>query len=350
MINLPESVERILVTGGSGFIGRNLIKRLLKETSSKVYNLDKVENKSVSLENKRFFASELISSARYSFYKNDLSDIDSTKFIINSIDPDVVFHLAAETHVDRSISSPKQFLESNVIGTFNLLETLMLHWEVLSIERKRNFRLIHVSTDEVFGSLAEEGYFSEASPYAPRSPYSATKAASDHLVMSWNHTYGLPVIVTNCSNNFGPWQLPEKFIPVIILNAYFNKPIPIYGDGLNVRDWIYVEDHIDALIQILIRGEVGTSYCIGGNQEKTNDEIVDLVCKLLDSFRKGNSPHIRLKNYVKDRLGHDKRYAIDNKKINQELKWSPKYDFQESLSFTVDWYLKNIDWCKNYIN
>ena len=343
-MNLPISFKNILITGGAGFIGGTLVRRLMNETRSKIFNLDKLGYAS----NKDILG-KYIDDNRYKLLNIDLFDLEETKTAIKLTDPDIIFHLAAESHVDRSITFPRTFLESNVIGTYNLLEAVMPHWESLSTDRKTSFRFIHVSTDEVFGSLGNKGFFSEDSPYNPSSPYSATKAASDHIVKSWYKTYGLPSIITNSSNNFGAWQLPEKLIPVSIMNAISNKPIPIYGDGKHIRDWIYVEDHIDALIKVALYGRIGDSYCIGSNQEKTNEEIVELICRLIDLHDKLNAPHNKLKVYVEDRLGHDRRYAINSKKIRQELNWYPKYDFEDAISSTVSWYLDNIDWCIKYI-
>ena len=336
--------NRVLVTGGSGFIGGTLVRRLIRETNLMVFNLDKSAIE-CSLDIDRNFSD----IDRYQFLNTDLSNYEDTLFAIKESNPDLVFHLAAESHVDRSISGPRAFIQSNILGTFNLLEALLPHWESLSPERKKIFRLVHVSTDEVFGSLGPDGLFSEDSPYDPSSPYSATKAASDHLVQSWYQTYGLPSIITNSTNNFGPWQLPEKLIPLIIINAIDNKPIPIYGDGKNIRDWIYVEDHVEALIKVALNGKLGDSYCIGGSQEKSNNEIVELICSLLDSQKQFNAPHNRLKCYVKDRLGHDYRYAVDTKKIREDLDWVPKYKFSHAMSSTVKWYLKNIDWCNKHL-
>ncbi len=343
-MNLLNSFNKVLVTGGSGFIGGTLIRRLLNKSNVKVFNLDKV-----SLGSNLDIHSKYFNDKKYQFYEVDLSNLENTKMAIKLIDPDLVFHLAAESHVDKSILGPKKFIDSNVVGTFNLLEAIKTHWELLPIDRKDLFRLIHVSTDEVFGSLGIDGFFSEESPYNPSSPYSASKASSDHLVKSWHRTYGLPVIITNSSNNFGKWQLPEKLIPMTIINAISNKPISIYGDGKNIRDWIYVEDHIDALIELSLNGIIGQSYCIGGQQEKKNEEIVDIICSILDRHNDLNAPHSKLKVYVKDRLGHDRRYAIDNKKIRKELNWFPKYDFLDAISTTVKWYLENINWWKKYI-
>ena len=337
MIKFPKPVNRILITGGSGFIGGSLVRRLINKTELEIFNLDKV------------FLANNMKSSRYKFLKGDLSDFIDTKMAVHTSSPDIIFHLAAESHVDKSIIGPKNFIESNVIGTFNLLQAVMNHWESLSPERKSCFRFIHISTDEVFGSLGQDGFFSEESLYDPSSPYSATKAASDHLVKAWYKTYGLPSIVTNSCNNFGPWQLPEKLIPVIIFNAISNNPIPIYGDGKNIRDWIFVEDHVDALIKVALNGKPGDSYCIGAGQEKSNEEMVELICEILDSKNKLNAPHNRLKVFIDDRLGHDRRYAIDNEKIKEEIGWQPKYDFHEAISSTINWYLQNIEWCKQYI-
>ena len=343
MINLTSCFKRVLITGGSGFIGGTLIRRLIKNPEIKLFNLDKLGYASNSQIHKKYSHLD-----RYKLFNVDLFNLEETKRAINRSDPDIVFHLAAESHVDKSITGPRTFLESNVIGTFNLLQAILPHWESLSIDRKNKFKIIHVSTDEVFGSLGQDGFFSEESSYNPSSPYSATKAASDHLVKAWYKTYGLPSIITNSSNNFGPWQLPEKLIPVIILNAISNNPIPIYGDGKNIRDWIYVEDHIDALLKVALNGKVGDSYCIGGGKEKSNEDIVELICHLIDCKNKLNAPHNRLKVYIKDRLGHDLRYAIDNNKIKKELGWYPKYDFNEAISSTIQWYIENINWCNKY--
>ena len=352
MIKFPESTKNILVTGGCGFIGGALIRRLLEGTKLKIFNLDKIGYASNLYLPKQ--TSEDISSQtnRYQLLKVNLSDKKATQDAIKLVSPDIVFHLAAESHVDKSISGPEIFIKSNIIGTFNLLESLREYWEFLPSKRKNNFLILHISTDEVFGSLGEDGLFSEESPYNPRSPYSASKASSDHLVKSWYYTYGLPSIITNCSNNYGPRQFPEKLIPLVILNSISNKEFPIYGDGKNIRDWIYVEDHIDALLKIITKGKVGSSYCIGGNEEKTNDEIVEIICKLLDKYHQVGSPHIKLKKYIKDRPGHDRRYGVDTKKIIDELGWKPKYKFEEGIAITIKWYLKNIDWFQriNYKN
>ena len=338
---LLGSRRRILVTGGAGFIGGAVVRRLLQESEAIVFNLDKMG-----------YASELTSidhalSAlgpdhveRHQLLKVDLADAEAVAAAVAQADPDLVMHLAAESHVDRSIAGPGVFIQSNVTGTYNLLQAVRSHYDALSNERRSQFRLHHISTDEVFGSLGPEGRFSETTPYDPRSPYSSSKAASDHLVSAWHHTYGLPVVLTNCSNNYGPWQFPEKLIPVVTLKAAARKAIPLYGDGLNVRDWLYVEDHVDALLLAACRGESGRSYCVGGYGERTNREVVECICKHLDDLIPGQSPHADLIEMVNDRPGHDRRYAIDPTRIETELGWSPRHEFSTAIAETVRWYLK----------
>ena len=339
---LLGSRRRILVTGGAGFIGGAVVRRLLQESEAIVFNLDKMG-----------YASELTSidhalSAlgpdhveRHQLLKVDLADAEAVAAAVAQADPDLVMHLAAESHVDRSIAGPGVFIESNITGTYNLLQAVRSHYDALSNERRSQFRLHHISTDEVFGSLGPEGRFSETTPYDPRSPYSSSKAASDHLVSAWHHTYGLPVVLTNCSNNYGPWQFPEKLIPVVTLKAAARKAIPLYGDGLNVRDWLYVEDHVDALLLAACRGESGRSYCVGGYGERTNREVVECICKHLDDLIPGQSPHADLIEMVNDRPGHDRRYAIDPTRIETELGWSPRHEFSTAIAETVRWYLKH---------
>jgi dTDP-glucose 4,6-dehydratase len=340
------SMQRVLVTGGAGFIGGAVVRRLLSQRKALVFNLDKVGYASdcsgieATLQGLGSEASD-----RYRFMRVDLADGEATAAALREADPDLVMHLAAESHVDRSIDGPDAFLSSNVIGTFSLLEAARAHWGALSEERQRNFRLHHISTDEVFGSLGATGRFSETTPYDPRSPYSATKAASDHLVMAWHHTYGLPVVLTNCSNNFGPWQFPEKLIPVVILKALAGEPIPLYGDGANVRDWLFVEDHVDALLLAATKGVPGESYCVGGHGERTNKQVVEAICTLLDQLRPDGAPHSRLITPVADRPGHDRRYAIDPTRISRELGWQPRHGFAEGLEATVRWYVDHLDWC-----
>ena len=341
-----NAIKNVLVTGGAGFIGGSLIRKLLRTTNVNIFNLDKLGYASDLTGINMLLREYDINIDRYKFIQVDLSNYIETKKAVFESDPDLVFHLAAESHVDRSINGPRVFLESNVIGTFNLLDSLKAHWESLSMERTNIFKFIHISTDEVFGSLGDQGFFTEVSPYDPRSPYSASKAASDHLVNSFHHTFGFPSLITNCSNNYGPWQFPEKFIPLSILNSSLKKNFKIYGDGENIRDWIFVEDHISALELVALYGKIGSSYCIGGEQQKTNNEVVDLLCSKLDKYNEFNKPHARFKEYVKDRLGHDRRYAISNKKIKEELNWSPKYNLENGLDITVKWYLDNLNWCK----
>ena len=335
---LPQPLSRVLVTGGAGFIGGALVRRLLGESSAMVFNLDKLS-----------YASDLTSigsNPRHQLLQVDLVDPEATMAAIKRADPDLVFHLAAESHVDRSISGPGAFIESNISGTFNLLQAVRAHWEQLPKERQEHFRFHHISTDEVFGSLGPTGCFSETTPYDPRSPYSASKAASDHLVSAWHHTYGLPVVLTNCSNNYGPWQFPEKLIPVVILKAVAGEPIPLYGDGANVRDWLYVEDHVEALLLAATRGRLGESYCVGGHGERSNKQVVQTICSLLDELRPQGAPHAGLITPVADRPGHDRRYAIDPTRISSELGWRPAHAFEQSLATTVNWYLDNLAWCE----
>ena len=342
------SVQRVLVTGGAGFIGGAVVRRLLSQSNALVFNLDKVGYASdcsgieATLQGLGSEASD-----RYRFMRVDLADGEATAAALREADPDLVMHLAAESHVDRSTDGPDAFLSSNVTGTFSLLEAARAHWSALPQERQQGFRLHHISTDEVFGSLGATGRFSETTPYDPRSPYSATKAASDHLVMAWHHTYGLPVVLTNCSNNFGPWQFPEKLIPVVILKALAGEPIPLYGDGANVRDWLFVEDHVDALLLAATQGVPGESYCVGGHGERSNREVVETICQLLDERRPEGAPHARLITRVADRPGHDRRYAIDPARISAELGWQPRHDFTSGLAATVDWYLQNQQWCRS---
>jgi len=337
-----KKFKTILITGGAGFIGGTLIRNLLLNTNSYIFNVDKFG-----------YASDLtgiekINSARerHKAIKLDLINKDSINDYINFVQPDLIIHLAAESHVDRSINDPSHFIKSNIIGTFNLIESAKNYWENLNFKRKELFRFHHVSTDEVFGTLKNNQFFNESSRYSPRSPYSASKACSDHIVKSWYHTYGLPIIITNCSNNYGPYQFPEKLIPLTILKALKGEEIPIYGDGHNQRDWLYVEDHISALINAFNNSEIGKTYCIGGGEVKTNLEVVNNICAILDNLKpKGNSYNNQI-SFVKDRPGHDRRYAIDNSKIKTELNWSPAYTFQEGLSQTIRWYINNFIWCE----
>ena len=342
-VSLPSSIQRVLVTGGAGFIGGAVVRRLLAETNIQVFNLDKCGYASDLTGIEQFGET---AAQRHQLLQVDLSDPEATAAAVRQADPDLVMHLAAESHVDRSIDGPGVFVSSNVLGTFNLLQAARAHFEQLPADRAQAFRFHHISTDEVFGSLGEQGRFSETTPYDPRSPYSASKAASDHLVSAWHHTYGLPVVLTNCSNNFGPWQFPEKLIPVVILKAVAGEPIPLYGDGGNVRDWLYVEDHVDALLLAATQGQPGRSYCVGGYGERTNKQVVEAICTLLDQRLPQGAPHSRLITPVTDRPGHDRRYAIDPGRIEQELGWTPRHPFEQGLAATVDWYLDHLGWCQ----
>jgi dTDP-glucose 4,6-dehydratase len=332
---------KILVTGGAGFIGSTLIKSLLKNESHRILNLDVLT-----------YADSLSALAnagndpRYQFAQIDICDQPSVAKALYDFKPDWILHLAAESHVDRSIENPKAFLQTNVIGTFNMLEVARRYYEDLSGAAKHAFRFLHVSTDEVYGSLGKDGLFSETSPYDPHSPYSASKAGSDHLVRAWATTYGLPVLVTNCSNNYGPYQLPDKLIPLIILKALTGEPIPIYGNGDNVRDWIYVSDHVDALQTIITKGNIGETYAIGGNNEKTNLDLVNCICKLLDQIKPNpnGATYSDQIQFVTDRPGHDKRYAIDSSKIRKQFGWTPKETLESGLKKTVHWYVSNSAW------
>ncbi len=342
---MSNNYKRLLITGGAGFIGGALIRRLLSNKEYKIFNIDKFS-----------YASDLTgilktkgAEDRHFFYKLDLRDKVALKNAFNEIQPDLIINFAAESHVDRSIDNPSNFIESNIMGTFNLLECARNYWENLNKNKKSVFRFHHISTDEVYGSLGMEGKFNESTKYSPRSPYSASKASSDHLVSSWFHTYGLPIVITNCSNNFGPYQFPEKFIPLSILKAFKGEEIPLYGDGSNIRDWLFVEDHIDAILLVALKGKIGESYCIGGYGEKTNKEVVNSVCNLMDKYYPKPYSHLSLIKNVKDRPGHDQRYAIDSSLIKKEFGWIPKIDFDQGILITLKWYLENIDWCNKIL-
>ena len=337
----PFSAEdRILVTGGAGFIGSAVVRHLINDTPAKVLNLD-VLSYAGRLEN----LAEVSGSERYGFLRADINDTAAIARAFESFQPTAVMHLAAESHVDRSISGAAPFVNTNIVGTFNLLEAALRCWRDLDGLAKDRFRFLHISTDEVFGSLGETGLFSETTAYDPRSPYSASKAASDHLVRAWGHTYGLPVLISNCSNNYGPYHFPEKLIPLTILNAMLGLPLPVYGAGANVRDWLYVEDHARALGLIVQRGQPGESYNVGGSNERTNLEVVRAICARLDEAQpRATGSHADLITFVQDRPGHDQRYAIDATKLKTELGWRPQETFETGLTRTVDWYRQRRDW------
>ena len=331
---------RIVVTGGAGFIGSALVRHLIDHTDHDVLVIDKLT-----------YAGNLASldsvqgHPRYRFSCSDICDRAIIAELFASFDPDAVMHLAAESHVDRSIDRPAEFINTNVVGTYVLLEAAVAHWRQLG-ERAKDFRFLHVSTDEVYGALTDEGHFTEESRYDPRSPYSATKAASDHLVRSWGHTFGLPVLLTNCSNNYGPRQFPEKLIPMMVIKGLAHEPMPVYGRGLNVRDWLFVDDHARALTVELERGRPGETYAIGGNAERRNIDVVGAICDAMDRLvpSKNVSSYHELISFVLDRPGHDFRYAIDFTKLNSELGWSPQHSFENGLFATVQWYIENPQW------
>ena len=327
---------KILVTGGAGFIGSAVVRRAIADGHA-IVNLDALTY-AACLEN----VASVADDPGYAFEHADIRDRDALDRIFSSHQPDAVMHLAAESHVDRSIDGPGAFIETNVIGTYEMLQAARAYWDAKG--RPDTFRFHHISTDEVFGSLGSEGQFTEDTPYDPRSPYSASKASSDHLVRAWAETYGLPVVLTNCSNNYGPYHFPEKLIPVVILNALHGEPIPVYGKGENVRDWLYVEDHAEALLKVLIEGKQGRSYNIGGENEARNIDIVESICALMDEMHPSGTPHNRLVTYVDDRPGHDLRYAIDPTRIREELNWRPSVTLEEGLRKTVRWYLDNEAW------
>ncbi|MCO4778228.1 MULTISPECIES: dTDP-glucose 4,6-dehydratase [Lentibacter] len=327
---------KLLVTGGAGFIGSAVV-RLAVARGHEVVNLDALTY-AACLEN----VASVSASPLYSFEQADIRDLPALEAIFQKHQPDAVMHLAAESHVDRSIDGPQAFIETNVMGTYNMLQAARHYWE--GCGKPKAFRFHHISTDEVFGSLGATGQFTEETPYDPRSPYSASKASSDHLVRAWAETYGLPVVLTNCSNNYGPFHFPEKLIPVVILSALAGKPIPIYGKGENVRDWLYVEDHADALLLVLEKGAVGRSYNIGGENERSNLELVQTICTILDTLKPASAPYADLIEFVTDRPGHDLRYAIDPTRIREELGWRPSVTVEEGLEKTVRWYLENEEW------
>ena len=333
-------MKNVLVTGGAGFIGSNFVRFLLTAyADTQVLNLDALTYAG-SLENLK----ELPNADHYQFIQGDIGDFDMVQRLISEKDVDTVVHFAAETHVDRSILGPAPFIHTNITGTFNLLEAARSAWQ----GKLQGKRFHHVSTDEVYGSLEPSApAFMESSNYDPRSPYSASKASSDHLARAYHHTYSLPVTITNCSNNYGPYQFPEKLIPLIILNALQMKPLPVYGDGKQIRDWLYVEDHVEAILLVLERGQLGQTYNIGGGNQLQNLEVVKEICSILDDLRPAKQPHASLIEYVPDRPGHDRRYAMDSTKIKTELGWQPRHDLKGGLRQTIRWYLENPDWIKS---
>lgn len=337
--------KNILVTGGAGFIGSAVVRYLINSTYNRVLNIDKLT-----------YAGNLESLAsvndnpRYQFLHADICDKVAMTKAFDDFEPDIVMHLAAESHVDRSIDGPMDFIQTNIIGTYNLLEVARNYWQNLAEDKKSSFKFHHISTDEVYGDLeGTEDLFTEETSYSPSSPYSASKASSDHLVRAWYRTYGLPIVITNCSNNYGPYHFPEKLIPLVILNALDGKPLPVYGDGKQIRDWLYVEDHARALYLVATTAKVGETYNIGGHNEKQNIDVVKTICTILDNIkpRKDGQSYTQQITFVKDRPGHDLRYAIDASKINNELGWQPRETFESGIQKTVEWYLNNLEWCRH---
>lgn len=341
---------KILVTGGAGFIGSAVIRHIINHTQDSAVNLDKLTYAG-NLES----LSDVAENSRYAFEQVDICDRAELDRVFAQHKPDAVMHLAAESHVDRSIDGPAAFIETNIVGTYNLLEAARAYWLTLEESAKAHFRFHHISTDEVYGDLeGMDDLFTETTSYAPSSPYSASKASSDHLVRAWQRTYGFPTLVTNCSNNYGPYHFPEKLIPLMILNALDGKPLPVYGDGMQIRDWLFVEDHARALYKVVTEGEIGETYNIGGHNEKANIEVVKTICSLLEEFRpskpEGVESYESLITYVKDRPGHDVRYAIDATKIAQELDWTPEETFDSGIRKTVEWYLNNQHWWQRVLD
>ena len=339
--------KRFLITGGAGFIGSAVARHLLRETDHRVRVVDKLTYAAnlTSL-------SSVASNPRYSFVRADIADAARVRDVFADYRPDVVMHLAAESHVDRSIDRPAAFIQTNIVGTYVLLEAALAYWRALPGNLQRDFRFHHISTDEVFGSIEADGSFNEATAYAPHSPYAASKASSDHLVRSWHHTYGLPALITNCSNNYGPYQFPEKLIPLIAINGIEGQELPVYGSGSNVRDWLYVEDHVRALLTVIADGRLGETYCIGGRSERTNLDVVKTICRLLDELVPNSTigPRQDLIRFVADRPGHDLRYAIDPTRICSELGWQPRESFESGLRKTIEWYLANRSWWQEIRN
>ena len=337
---MSQEPSKILVTGGAGFIGGAVCRHLVASGAS-VVNFDKLTYAACQAS-----LAEIEGSNRYAFVQGDVADRAAVRAVLELHQPDAIMHLAAESHVDRSIESAEPFVQTNIVGTYVMLEEAARYWRGLPADQADAFRFLHISTDEVYGSLGEEGLFTETTPYDPRSPYSASKASADHLVSAWGHTYGLPVLISNCSNNYGPFHFPEKLIPLVILNALEGRPLPVYGDGGHVRDWLYVEDHAEALCLMLAKAAPGSSYNIGGLSERTNLQVVQAICDLVDAAAPAlaSGPRRELITFVPDRPGHDRRYGVDPSRIGQDLGWTPKTDFETGLKRTVDWYLSRRDW------
>ena len=337
--------KKFLITGGAGFIGSAIVRHIIEDTEHSVVNVDKLTYAG-NLESLK----SIDNNPRYFFEKTDICNAREIRRVLGEHQPDSIIHLAAESHVDRSIDGPGDFIQTNIVGTYVLLEEARFYWSKLDGVKKENFRFHHVSTDEVYGDLDEtNNLFTEDTPYAPSSPYSASKASSDHLVRSWHRTFGLPTLITNCSNNYGPYQFPEKLIPLVILNALSGKELPVYGDGKQIRDWLYVDDHVRAILHVVLNGKIGETYNIGGHNEKQNIEVVKTVCRMLDEIApskiNGIERYEQLISYVTDRAGHDVRYAIDATKITEELDWTPEETFETGIRKTVQWYLDNQTWC-----
>ncbi len=330
---------RIVVTGGAGFIGSALCRYLVNQTSDTVLNIDKLTY-AANLHS----LDEIASNPRYQLLRADICDRDGIDAALTSFRPDAIVHLAAESHVDRSIAGADEFMQTNIMGTYTLLEAARAYWSSLDQKNQASFRFLQVSTDEVYGSLGPEGLFREDTAYDPSSPYSASKAAADHLAIAWHRTYGFPALISNCSNNYGPCQFPEKLIPLTIINALEGRPLPVYGDGANIRDWLYVDDHVRALRRLLTDGRLGEKYNVGGGFERTNIHVVEGICALMDTRHSEHAPHRDLVTFVTDRPGHDRRYAIDASKLETELGWRSEVGFEAGLEKTVDWYLQNRDW------
>lgn len=334
----------IIVTGGAGFIGSAVIRYIIKNTENQVLNIDKLTYAG-NLES----LIDVENDPKYSFKQIDICDVEAIEKAFNDFQPDLIMHLAAESHVDRSIDGPAEFINTNIVGTYTLLEAARKYWQALEEEKKSTFKFHHISTDEVYGDLeGTTDLFTETTPYAPSSPYSASKASSDHLVRAWYRTYRLPVVITNCSNNYGPYHFPEKLIPLVILNALEGKSLPIYGKGDQIRDWLYVEDHARALYKVVTEGAIGETYNIGGHNEKQNIEVVKTICHILDELQPqaNGQPYESLITFVRDRPGHDVRYAIDASKIKNDLGWTPEETFDSGIHKTVEWYLNNLEWCR----